>query len=198
MSDHLKYDNQLIEPIRIGNTPWDVAFAGGLAELTIVWGRVEYWLFLVLEAIDTKQSAKWTQVFLRTNAVEARVEETRKQIARAIGDAAPELLSAFLDAESRFEDIRHRRNLLMHGVWRRLDETHFEITPLRLVKKKNKGDQSPRPLEKIAQIDAKFLSQLLGDIDKLVQRLAAIVGEIRAHQFMQTDLYRRITGGKRG
>lgn len=163
-----------------GGDPHDDHMAHALAKLTFVWGRVEYVLYLILQAIDEERTAEWIETYFKSRALHRREAAARKKIAEATLAAYPEFASMLDDALVRFGPVRDRRNLFAHGVWRRAGPQRFAVFPMRV-------DRSTGILEPEIEVTASDVIRLVYDVERVLDDFAMLSTEMQAFQFVERN-----------
>lgn len=164
--------------VSLDDSLYDRHIGPALAEITMNWARVEYWLYSVLEPIDSDNAAIWVAEFFKNVPLEKKKAAIRREISNR-ADLDSEYLTRLDAAFKILEAVTMRRNLLAHGLWLRdkQDRKVFRVQPLRL-----RSDK--KVLEPIMVVDLKFLTELSRDIKRAIDRLASLSAEIMAHDFL--------------
>ena len=158
----------------------DTEFAHCISTVMLNWSRLELLLFTIVLSIDRKQSAKWTRLFFKTNAIEARLDAAKAAILAEMQTKRPTFVQHLADAFGRLASIKARRNTLVHGVWSRGEtQDTFIVHPLRLESKS--GDV----LCDGESVDLNDFVVLLDDMQYLENLLASLVSEMAAYQMLK-------------
>ena len=178
---NLKFDPfEKLSGFNLSRNLVDTEFAHRISAVMLNWSRLELLLFTIVLAIDRKQSAKWTRLFFKTNAIEARLKAAEAAILDEIQAKRPAFVQHLAGGFARFASIKARRNNLVHGVWSRgKTEDTFIVHPLRLESKQS-------DLLSDGQIvDLPYLSVLLDDMQYLENLLASLTSEMGAYQMLR-------------
>lgn len=155
---------------------WGDEFAHCLAKITMGWGNIEYRMFLLLQAIDFKNAAKWAALLFAPRILAQRKKIVRQQIEAAVRISYPNFLAMLDDELSRLQSVQGRRNILAHGFWlESKSDQKFNVQPLNL---KN----GTKILDDAVEVDHGYLATLIQDIDRVVNGLASLGSEMLAHQ----------------
>lgn len=175
----LEYDEQYAKWLSLSlSDTCDIHLANYLAELALNWGRLEYYLYLILEAIDGTKASQWTDIYFKTNALEARINAAKEEIIVATKISYPAFETQLGEALTKFDDLRKPRNALMHGLWRRIGPKSFKLLPMRM-------DKTLGVLQKEIDVDVNYVSSVVIDMHNLLGRFASLGAEMLAHQWMQ-------------
>jgi hypothetical protein len=148
----------------------DEALGRALSQVVMNWARLDYALYLVLRAKDHEKAADWMQALLKPHVLGQRVEIVRKELA-GIAAADDEFGKLLKDSFNLIDDLREKRNLLVHGLWHREDRETFLITPMQL---DEKGQfDTPRPLKRSEIYD------LSRQLQTVIEQLALVRAKVR-------------------
>lgn len=157
---------------------WGDEFAHCAARVTVGWGNVEYRLFLLLQAIDSKKVSKWVELLFKPRAIEPKKKIIRAEIAAAVKTSYPRFISLLENQLTKLQSIQSRRNLISHGLWLAgTSDQSFMVQPLSL-------ERGTLKLEQAVEVNLEYLSGLIQDMDFLEQGLSSLGAEMLAHQFL--------------
>jgi hypothetical protein len=178
------YNEQYLRGFRLKNgDPHDDRMAHALAELTFIWGRVEYVLFLILQAIDDERTEEWIEIYFKSRSLQVREAVARKKIVETTMVAYPEFASMLDDALAKFSPVRDKRNLFSHGVWRRIGPRTFTVFPMR-------ANRSTGSLEPEIEIAISDVIRLVHDAKRVLDNFAILSTEMLAFQFLERNKQR--------
>lgn len=158
--EHLSYDRGYLDQINFdqGNTA-EQHLVRYLADIVTDWGRAEYLLYLVLYDIDRSAAADWTDRFLSASNLKKKGKLVAEIVARSGGST--EHTNAMKLVLEKFDSIRDRRNLLAHGLWRRIGLNKFGIRALR-------RDPATSRIADEVIVDATYVGTLAMDLRLLI------------------------------
>jgi len=159
---------------------WGDEFAHCVARITLGWGNIEYRLFWLLQAIEMKRAADWAALlFSPRTPLNSRKKIVRDKIIIAAQISYPKFVVNFDDQLTKLQSIQVRGNLIAHGLWLVGESDQvFKVQPLNL----KKGTST---LEDAIEVDHKYLSQVIEDMEALEQGLASLSSEMMAHQYLK-------------
>lgn len=153
-------------------------FAKLLADITINWGRIEHSMFTLIFFMDEKRGAELSKIFFQSTSLFAREKILTRQIKAVMRNTHPTFLSSLKAALDAFQNVRERRNILVHGLWEPAGSSSFKVRPLRL-------DKLSGDLEKPIKVDLAYVASLNREIDFILQKLASLGAEMIAHQALE-------------
>lgn len=175
----LKYDKRYLGWLALNaGDHYDVQVSKYLAELMLNWGRLEYYLYLILEAIDRDRADQWTEVYFKASALDARIRAAKKEIIDATRASYPMFQVLLEEALTKFGELRERRNALMHGLWCKIESRTFKLLPMRI-------DKTLGGLPEEIDIDLHYVSSIVEAAYNLLSNFAALATEMLAHQWLQ-------------
>jgi hypothetical protein len=184
----IPFDSELLRGVSLNGEREDIHCAISLADITANWGRLEYALYLVLDAIDNKRGATWTEEFTKVNSTSDRRNQVRKLLIKEISDA--ELHQAFDDLLQRFASLCDERNLIAHAIWRRVGPGQYELMPLQRAR-------ASKVLKFKKVISHRELHSMLTEIEFIGQRFAAFSANLMAYQYSERVRKKRADAEKR-
>jgi hypothetical protein len=147
-----------------------------LSQITINWGKLEQALYLSMRSIDAKKADQWRQEFFWTPVLAEKRAKSRKSMQSIVATSHPKLLELFEAALDDLQDIQNRRNALSHGIWLPIEKPNeYPVQPLRY-------DRAKMIFDPIVVVDFNYLSDLLGDMTKFINRIYSIGSNLTAHQ----------------
>lgn len=147
-----------------------------LSQITINWGKLEQALYLSLKSIDAKKADQWRQEFFWTPVLADKRAKSRKSMQSIFATSHPKLLQSFEAALDDLQDIQNRRNALTHGIWLPIERPNeYPVQPLRY-------DRAKMIFDPIVVVDLNYLSGLLTDMKKFINRICSIGANLMAHQ----------------
>ncbi len=157
----------------------DDRVAHTLAELTFLWGRIEYVFYLILESIDEKRAGEWIDTYFKSRSLGLRIKAAKKKIIDATSVAYPEFKSMLETVLVQFEPVRDRRNALVHGVWRRAGSKTFVVFPMR---KEPSG-----VLESEIEVTYGDIVRLVDGADRILNEFATLGTEMKVFQWVEAN-----------
>lgn len=109
----------------------DTELARTIAQITMNWARLDYALYAALRAKDIDKADQWMRILTNSHLWGHKVEVAKKELADILG-GNEEVRTALDEAMAALESVRSNRNLLAHGLWRRVDSDSFNIFPLQI------------------------------------------------------------------
>lgn len=180
----IEYEPDLLWSISLDSERADTSCALYLGDITVNWGRLEYGLYLILEAIDPNECANWTEVFTNARTTKARREVVRAQVFAAVADEG--LRQQLDEVLARLERLCLERNPLAHWVWRRIEAGRYELVPLQ-----RDGKAPTLKQRKVVTLDE--LRNVARELDYVRQHLASLATEFMAYrELRRTDERRRV------
>jgi hypothetical protein len=151
--------NQIDVPFALPIKIEDPEIAVALANLTVVWGSLERVIFRLLEAIDFKKTNEFVAKFYAGNYA-GRISTAKPLITEAGEVIGPDYVDRVRVTFDKFDQIRWRRNPLVHGIWRKT-ANGFDVLPLKLSKSKLE-------FEPAIAVNIETLRTLYADIEALL------------------------------
>ena len=136
-------------------------------------GRLEYALYLILEAIDPAQGEKWTGIFTSAHSTKMQRDAVRNEVFVEVTDE--QLREQLETVLARFEALCSERNLLAHSVWRRIESGRYELVPLQWERKK-------RALKERKVVTGANLRKVARELDFVRQHIVSLVTEFIAYR----------------
>lgn len=184
MTYQLKYDASYLPWLSFSDSVLDRHISKYVAEITLNWGRLEYGLYLMLEAIDPDQAAVWTRELFTPINLDTKKAIVLKQVLKTIKNY-PEFYTILERAFEELDTLRNKRNVLAHGLSKLISEGTYEIQPLKFSKKE-------KALENTIQVDIKGISELMNLMKGVREKLANLEVEIIASRELEKIEQRKL------
>jgi hypothetical protein len=174
------FDRRYTHAESLDDSREETKFAKQLAEITMNWSRVEYFLYCLLESIDLHNPAQWMKMFFGDKAGQGQKEKIVKRAAlkAAGGDRDFEERMGYVFSEVR--RLAEDRNKRVHGLWHRQSNGVFEVRPMRL-------DQYSMTLDKGVIVTNADLADIWKRLDDIQQKLADLALWMMVHQQIEHD-----------
>ncbi len=172
----LKYDERYARPIQFEDTLIERHMAVSWNYLTLNWGRLEYFLYIIPLPIDSTLAHDWMIDFFADINTESKARKVRREVSLIFSDD-PKYVTDLNDALEMLWTLCNERNKLVHGLWTRKGDGQFEVQPLKVVKH---GFSLDAP----NHIGIEQLTELNRLMDKVIGRLASIGAETQAASYL--------------
>lgn len=151
------------------NDAEDAELARTIAQMVMNWARLDYALYAALRARDIAKADQWMRMLTNSHLLGHKIEATKKELADISGENEY-VRNALDEAIAVLNSVRGNRNLLAHGLWRRVDSDSFDIFPLQI------GDDGnlASPIRKTRSEIRDVFRQMQTAIEKLVMLRAKI------------------------